>query len=295
MSINPLAIARTMTVLLCCTAVALGCRTPPPPEPADPPVGQPETTAAAAADLAFAAAVTAGDGPRVLALLDNEASWTDTSGRTVKRAALAQQLPTPAITGEQPTEVRRFEYGRVAVMQVDRDRQHGLRVWVQRPEGWRLLIYHEVQSLPSPPTSTPGTGAECVNPCKTVPYQPTTDAQRGVIAAYQALETAAHAADVANWGTHVAEEFILVSSNSDRTFTREERLDGLRKSSFGGVSPTELMAAEMFDFDTVVVMRSQHRPAKGNPLQITRVWVNRNDVWGSTLSYQTAILPATAQ
>jgi hypothetical protein len=210
----------------------------------------------------------------------------------VNRAALAQRPPTPAITGEQASEVRRFEYGRVAVTQVDRGRQHGLRVWVERPAGWRLLIYHEVQSLAEPPTSTPGTGAECVNPCKTVPYQPATEAQRGVIAAYQALETAAHAADVANWGTHVAEEFVLVSSNSDRTFTREERLDGLRKSSFGGVSPTELIAAEMFDFDTVVVMRSQHRPAKGAPLQITRVWVNRNGVWGSTLSYQTAISPS---
>ena len=108
---------------------------------------------------------------------------------------------------------------------------------VQRPEGWRLFIYHEVQSLPSPPTSTPGTGKECVNPCRTVPYEPANDNERAVIAAFMALETASHAADVANWGTHVADEFILVSSNSDRTFTRAERIEGLRKSTFGGVSP----------------------------------------------------------
>jgi hypothetical protein len=290
MAINLLTRVRTVTVLLLCTA-ALGCRTPPPPETETPPAVE-KPSPAAVADQAFADAVTATNGSQILALLDDESSWTDSSGRTFSKTQVSQQLPTPAITGEQAAEVRRFEYGRVAVTQVDRGRQHGLRVWVERPAGWRLLIYHEVQSLAEAPTSTPGTGAECVNPCTTVPFQPTTDAQRGVIAAYQALETAAHAADVANWGTHVAEEFVLVSSNSNRTFTREERLDGLRKSSFGGVSPTELIAAEMFDFDTVVVMRSQHRPAKGNPLQITRVWVNRNGVWGSTLSYQTAILPA---
>jgi len=141
----------------------------------------------------------------------------------------------------------------------------------------------------APPTSTPGTGKECVNPCRTVPYEATSESERGVIAAFQALETASHAADVANWGTHVAEEFILVSSNSDRTFSKAERLEGLRKATFGGVSPTELVSARLFDFGGVVVMRSQQRPVNGAPLQITRVWVNRGGTWVSTLSYQTSI------
>ena len=41
-------------------------------------------------------------------------------------------------------------------------------------------------------------------------------------------------------------------------------------------------------------MRSQQRPVRGAPLQISRVWVNRDGVWASTLSYQTSIqAPAT--
>ncbi|NOT27924.1 MAG: nuclear transport factor 2 family protein [Acidobacteria bacterium] len=181
----------------------------------------------------------------------------------------------------------------MGVVQRHDGKQHMLRVWVERPAGWRLFVHHEVQSLPAPPTTTPGTGKECINPCQTVPYTPASDNERGVIAAYQALETSAHHADVANWGNHIAEEFQLVSSNSDRALTKEERLEGLRKSSFGGVSPTELLSANLYDFDSTVVMRSQHQPAKGAPLQISRVWVNRDGVWSLTLSYQTAVQSTT--
>ena len=285
-------------VAAACLCLALGCSSA--PEPAPLPV---ETAVAApepvdpllAADTALTHALAGADSTAVLALVDEDVTWTDASGRTIGKPDMTQALPTPAIGDESSAVVRRFNYARVGVVQIDKDRQHSLRVWVQRPEGWRLLVYHEVQSLASPPTTTPGTGKECINPCRTLPYTPTNENERAVIAAFMALETASHAADVANWGTHVAEEFILVSSNSDRTFTRAERIDGLRKSTFGGVSPTELVSARLFDFGDVVVMRSQQRPVRGAPLQITRVWVNRGGTWASTLSYQTSVQAAPAR
>jgi hypothetical protein len=222
--------------------------------------------------------------------MDADLSWTDASGRTLRKAEVAQAPPAPAIADETGADVRRFEYGRVAVVQVDRGPLHVLRVWIRRSGGCRLLVYQEVRSLSQPPTATPGTGAECINPCRQVPYTPKSDDERGVIAAYQALETAAHAVDVARWGTHVAEEFVLVSSNSDRTFTKAARLEGLRRASKGGVAPTRLLSAEMIREAGVIVMRSQHQPDKGDSLQITRVWVKRNGLWQSTLSYQTRLV-----
>jgi hypothetical protein len=245
-----------------------------------------------AADAALVQAVARGDRAAAAALLDAAASWTDARGRTVTGAAAAQAFAS-AKDDERGAQVRRFDYDRVAVVQVDRDKLHRLRVWVKRPGGWRLLVQQDVRSLDAPPTATPGTGKECDNPCKRVPYEPKSANERAVIAAYQSLETAAHGADQKNWGTHVADEFILVSSNSDRTFDKPTRLAAVGRSSFGGVSPTRLLTAEMFDFGTVVVMRSQHEPDRGDRLQITRVWVKRNDVWGSTLSYQTSIRPAS--
>jgi hypothetical protein len=282
-------------VAAACLVLALGCS--PAPESAPQPV---ETATAPApvdpiltADAALTQAIATSNSAAALALVDDDVTWTDAEGRTIGKADMAQTFPTPAIGDESGADVRRFNYTRVGVVQIHKDRLHGLRVWVQRPEGWRLFVYHEVQSLATPPTSAPGTGKECVNPCRTIPYEPTSANERAVIAAYQALETSAHAADVANWGTHVADEFILVSSNSDRTFSKTERLDGLRKATFGGVSPTELISARLFDFDDAVVMRSQHRPVSGAPLQITRVWVNRGGTWASTLSYQTSIQATT--
>jgi hypothetical protein len=279
-----------------CLVLALGCSPAPEPTSASVAVADhpaPDADAILTADAALTQAIATSNSGAALALMDEDVTWTDATGRTIGKADMAQTFPTPAIGEESSASVRRFTYTRVGVVQVDKDRLHGLRIWVQRPEGWRLFIYHEVQSLPSPPTSTPGTGKECINPCRTVPYEPANENERAVIAAFMALETASHAADVANWGTHVADEFVLVSSNSDRTFTKAERIEGLRKSTFGGVSPTELLSARLFDFGDVVVMRSQQRPVRGAPLQISRVWVNRGGTWASTLSYQTSIQATT--
>jgi hypothetical protein len=242
-----------------------------------------------AADRALVLALQRGSATSVVNLLDADATWTDGSGRTLRKAQIAQALPKPAIADESAADVRRFAYGRVGVVQADKGPVHALRVWLKRSGDWRLLVYQEVRSLDMPPTATPGAGAECINPCRGVPYTPKNDDERGVIAAYQALETSAHAGDASTWGTHVADEFVLASSNSDRTLTKAQRLDGLRRASKGGVSPTRLVTAQMIGAENVVVMRSQHEPDKGDPLQITRVWVKRNGVWQSTLSYQTSI------
>jgi|SRR5688572_508223 len=250
---------------------------------------QDSPASAADADRALVAAINSGEELSALELIDEDVTWTDAAGRTVTKPQLRDMWPAPAIASETGTEVQAFDYGRVAVVRIDRGRLHTLRVWAQRPLGWRLLVYQEVESLASPPAAAPGVGHECVNPCKTLPYEPKTDNERGVIAAYQALEIAAHAADVDNWGRYVADEFVVVSSNSDRVLTKEARLEGLRRAAYGGVSPSALVSAQLLDFDTAVVMRARHQPESGSPLQIGRVWIKRNGAWLSVLSYQTAI------
>jgi hypothetical protein len=161
---------------------------------------------AADADRALIADLNEGDPLSASELVDEDVTWTDATGRTLTKPQLSDGLPPIAIEKELPEEAHAFDYGRVAVVRVDRGREHAVRVWVRRPAGWRLLLYQEVESLASPPAAAPpGIGQECVNPCKTIPYQPKTDNERGVIAAYQALETAAHSADVDNWGRYVAD------------------------------------------------------------------------------------------
>jgi hypothetical protein len=242
-----------------------------------------------AADRALVSGLDGGNVSVVSNLLDADASWTDEKGRTVGKSEIGKSLPKPAIADETGAEVHRHEYGRVGVVRVDKGLVHTLRVWIKRDKDWRLLAWQEVRSLAAPPTATPGIAGDCINPCRKVPYTPKSDNERGVIAAYQALETSSHAADATNWGTHVADEFVVVSSNSDRSLSKEQRIEGLRRASKNGVSPTRLIDAQMTDLEGVVVMRGHHAPDNGNRLRVTRVWVKRNSVWQSTLSYQTTI------
>ena len=182
------------------------------------------------------------------------------------------------------------------MVQVNAGKLHGLRVWVKRPAGWRLLVFQEVRSLDAPPTATatPGTGKHCENPCGAVPYTPRNENERAVIAAYIGLEEAAMTGNATAWSGYIAEEFALVSSNGDRIFDKPTRVAAIQRSTLGGVSPTKLLSARLFDFETAVVMTSQHQPDRGDLLRITRVWVTRDGRWVETLSYQTGIRPRAA-
>ena len=115
------------------------------------------------------------------------------------------------------------------------------------------------------------------------------ESERGVIAAYRGLEEAATTGNATAWSSHAADELALVSSNSDRVFDKPTRVAAIQRSTLGGVAPTKLLSARLFDLGTAVVMTSQHQPDRGDLLRITRVWVKRDGNWVETLSYQTAI------
>ena len=173
-------------------------------------------------------------------------------------------------------------------------RVHVLRVFVKRAEGWKAIVYQEVLSLAAPPSFAPGTGKDCENPCKTIPYQPKNQTEREVAAAYSKLETAATARNSAVFGTLVGDEFVAASSNSDKISDKRGRMRDFDHSKNAGVAPTPLVSARMFDFGDAVLMTSGHKPDRGRPLHVTRIWVKRQGSWVETLSYQTSIQGAGA-
>jgi hypothetical protein len=250
-----------------------------------------------AADRAFTQAVARGDVKAVASFLDRGAAWTTVDGTTLNASQVGQGTPKAAISDEARSEAKHYGYDQVGVIQVNAGKLHGLRVWVKRPAGWRLLVFQDVRSLDAPPAATPGagkTGKNCENPCGAVPYTPRSENERAVIAAYVGLEEAAMTGNAAAWSGYIAEEFALVSSNGDRVFDKPTRVAAIQRSTLGGVSPTKLLSARLFDFGTAVVMTSQHQPDRGDLLRITRVWVKRDGRWVETLSYQTAIRPSAA-
>ena len=245
--------------------------------------------ALARADLAFVQAVAHADAAGVERLLDNDLTWTDASGKVQSRAQVLRQNPKQLIKPDtKDAETRTYAYGNLGDIQENLGRAHVLRVWVKRSDGWKLIAYQEVMSRDTPPAFTPGAGKECENPCKGIPFALKNDTEREVALAYSKLETAAHARDSAAFGPMVADEFVAVSSNSDKLQTKRSRMEEFDRSKDAGIAPTPLLSARMFVFGDAVLMVSEHKPDRGNPLHVTRVWVMRGGSWLETLSYQTA-------
>jgi hypothetical protein len=247
--------------------------------------------AVTSADQMFVKATAAGDVKAAAALLDQDFTWTSADGQTLDAAHVRQALPKLAVTSESAAQTATYDYGTVDVVEVNSGKLHTLRVWVKRPAGWRLLVYHEVKSLDAPAAggAPPSAGSKCENPCGAVPYAPKTETERAVMKAYTSLEEAAMGGKAKEWNEVAADEIALVSANSDRTFDKATRSAAIAKASLGSVRPTKLLSARLAEFGDAVVMKSEHQADSGQLLHITRVWLKRDGRWQETLSYQTAL------
>jgi hypothetical protein len=248
------------------------------------------------ADRALVQAIVKADKAAVGKLLDADFTWTDSAGKTQSRAEVLLALPAAALGAESGVETKERTYGQVGTVIASHGKAYVLRVWVKRGAGWRALVYHEIKLAEQPPTAGGSGVKECENPCKTVPYEPKNDAERGVFASWQALETAVTAHDAEAWAPHIADEFAMLNSNNDHALTKADRIAALNKQKQTGLgsAPSPLVSARMFDFPDTVVMTCQHQPYRGKPAHVTRVWIKRDGKWVMAISYQTTIQAAPA-
>jgi uncharacterized protein DUF4440 len=246
------------------------------------------------ADSAFVRAVAKADKSTLEKLLDADFTWTNAAGKVQTKAQVLRRLPNAAITNAKDAELKAYTYGNLGNVQVNLGRAHVLRVWVKQSAGWKAIVYQELMLLDTPPSFTPGAGKDCENPCKTIAFTPKSDMERQVAIAYSKLETAAHARNSAAFGPMVGDEFVAASSNSDKLQSKRSRMEDFDRSKDGGVAPTPLLSARMFAFGDAVLMISEHKPDRGQPLHVTRVWVKRGGSWVETLSYQTAVSVAAS-
>ena len=225
-------------------------------------------------------------------------TWTNSSGRTWSRAevlkafASGKELPSedagPGDDGHgAASTIHARAYGPVGIVRENRGKVYVLRVWVKRGPVWRVLVYQAVE-IGAPPSGESGQEA-CENPCKTVPFTPRSKGEREVIGSYQAVERAVAAHDSAAWGSHIADEFFAVTSNSNRPLDKATRMAGLDNRKVAGIAPFPLVSARMFQLGDAMIMTSRQQPARGLPLHVTRVWFKRGGAWQEAYSYQTTI------
>jgi hypothetical protein len=248
-------------------------------------------------DRTFVEAVAKGDSAKLKILLDADFTWCDFDGKVLSGTEVLRTVPKDALGDESGVEVSERSYGQVGAVNINRGKIHILRLWVRRPDGWRLLVYHEVTQLEQASTSTGSGVKECENPCKTVPFQPANEAERAIIASWQALETGVTAHDSAAWAPHIADEFIQISSNSDHPITKSGRMATLDKQKQLGVgsAPAPLVSAKMFDFGDAVVMTCLHQPHAGKAIHVSRLWIKRDGQWVMAISFQTTIQVSDAK
>ena len=246
------------------------------------------------ADHAFVQALGTSDKSAVGALLDPDLIWTDWAGKTRDRTQVLAELPASTVSD---AGSKSYTYDQVVTVRTDSGKLHVLRVWVKRPSGWRLLVYHEVKQAETAGGGTPAPPVkECINPCKSVPYQPRNDAEAGVIKSWQALETAVTAGDSKAWAPHFVDEFVVIGSGGTDPVTKEGRMAALDKQKQAGTNgaPAELAPdhTRMFTIGDTVVMTCQSLPHRGKPAHITRVWTKKGGMWQMTASFQTTIQAA---
>jgi hypothetical protein len=247
-------------------------------------------------DRQFIKAAANSEPASVATLLDKDFTWTDSAGTTLSMTEAVHVLPKPVLGDEAGAEVTERTYGEVGAVTASQGKVHVLRFWVKRPDGWKLLVYHEVKQLDQPSTSAGSGVKECENPCKSVPFQPANEAERAIIASWQALETGVTAHDSSAWAPHIADEFVQISSNSDHPISKSGRMETLDKQKVSGVgsAPSPLVSAKMFDFGDAVIMTCLHQPNSGKPVHVSRLWIKRDGKWVMAISYQTTIQAGAA-
>jgi hypothetical protein len=214
--------------------------------------------------------------------------WIDSNGRRLNRADLLENIPAIA---NSLVEVQIHSYGDTAVARANRGRMNILRIWVKRTGLWRAVLYQEVSQVEKSEPAGGKPSTECVNPCKTIPYQPQTQAEKEAVASWQGVMKAMADNDAGAYSPLIADEFTATDTYHDRSYNKSDRLSQIAKQKLNGTrsSPPELLSAEMFDFgDTVMMVAKEQRPGAKSYFN-TRMWVKRDARWQMLFSFNTRI------
>jgi hypothetical protein len=240
------------------------------------------------ADKAFVQALLQKDAAATATYLFPDFTWIDSAGKRLTRASTLQTLPAVA---NPDVEAQIRTYGNTAVVWANRGKMNVLRVWVKQPGGWRLTLYQEVRQVEKSEPPAGKTTVECVNPCKTIPFQPRTTNEKEAIASWQGVMRAMAESDADAYSPLIADEFTATDTFHDRPYTKADRLAQINKQKTTGVraAPQELRDAEMFDFgETVMMVAHEQRPG-GKSYFNTRMWVKRDGRWQMLFSFNTQI------
>ena len=173
-----------------------------------------------------------------------------------------------------------------------------VRVWVERPQGWRLLIYQETTKAEKTPEKRSGFGSPsdggpvaCENPCKTIPYKSDNAAEGEVSSMWQKVEQTVLTNDVDAWIPNFTDDFVFVTPDGGPPLSKQDRVEMIKdlKSKNITLIPAEVVNMKVWVLGDGAVMRSEHKSHHGKTLHITRVFTKRSGHWQIAFGEQTVI------
>jgi hypothetical protein len=254
------------------------------------------------ADQALGAAMRGDDKSVARRLLSLQFTFVDANGKIHERKDFLADLKTVAAAAPSDPVVK--IYGRIGMVtghrkSVDDRDVFFLDIWAKQKRAWRALVSQEVvlaaTDTPRPAPAPTGTAAppyDCKNPCQTITYRVRSPAEQDIVNSFQAIEKAAVGHDAAEWGKHVADEFVLYGS--DRApIAKSGRIAAINRQKETGTAVTvgEVEAMRLSVYDDGAAMIATHALADNSrpPYQAARVWVKRNGQWLMAISVQTDI------
>jgi hypothetical protein len=277
-------------VLVAASAAGAGCTSSSAPaaSAANPPAGD-----VAAADAAWIAAMLGNDPSVAAGVLDTEFEWTNSQGRTYARGEAIGNLKALAADLRGEINLQHYDYGNVHVITSARDGARMMRVWVRRPDGWRALgvITTTLVTGTTPFAAAGAASGDCENPCRTMPYTPSSENARQIAAIFMQLKMDEWHPDPAGWAPYVLDDVYYVTETAQLSKDdRVKRLTGLKESGAPSTPGDPVVSMRIHDFGDSAVMLARHTPYRGgDPYYSLRVWAFRDGRWQLANTQQTVI------
>src|SRR5205823_1125208 len=143
-----------------------------------------------------------------------------------------------------------------------------MRIWVQRPKGWRLflMIDTHIENGSTPPFSVPtkDNAPDCDNPCRNIPFNPKTPAQREMLNTFKRLKMDEWHPNPDDWAPYVLDNVYYVSSAAALSKAdRVNRLAEQKKTGAASLPGDPLLFMRIAEFGQSAVMLARHAPFRG--------------------------------
>jgi Domain of unknown function (DUF4440) len=259
-------------------------------------------TGALAADHSLTAAIANEDQGAADKLLDKEFTWTDRAGKTRGKEDILPALAT--LAADSDSEVQVIDAGQIVLLRgshripMQNTSVRFVRVWVERPQNWQLLIYQETTKAEKTPEKRGGFGAPsggapvtCENPCISVPYKPENAAEKEVVSMWQAVERTVLTNDVEAWIPNFTDDFLFVTPDGGAPLNKADRVAMIAelRRTHTTLIPAEVVSMKVWVLGDAAVMRSEHKPLHGKVLHVTRLFEKRGGHWQIDFGQQTIV------